>query len=285
MSVIKDTLPSVDREIAATAVNVLIVGCGHLGSALLQGWSDSDVNCQVVSSRAERICAQYPGATFYKNFDRNDGGEIDIVVFAVPPQSLPAVVQQYSHLADDEVIFVSLAAGISLATLAKSLPTASSIARVMPNLSANIAESTTVGVFNQQTTPSHRRKVEQLFTKVGKFFTIEQENQLDTITPLIGSGPAFLFLLCEALEASSVALGLNAELASEMIRSMLLGSAKYLAQKQGTKAAQLREAVTSKAGVTDAIMDVLRPQFEKLVYQSLHRGQQRSREINHETGN
>ncbi|MGH8028357.1 MAG: pyrroline-5-carboxylate reductase, partial [Arenimonas sp.] len=177
-------------------------------------------------------------------------------VLAVKPQSLPEVCAQLAPLARTaRPLVVSIAAGVSTAQLAHWLGDGLAIVRCMPNLPASIGAGATGLFANAHVAADAAARVESLLGALGTTAWIDDEAQMDAVTGVSGTGPAYLFLLAEAMQAAAVDEGLAPETARALIVQTLLGAARLLAES-GEAPAELRRRVTSPGGTTEAAMAV-----------------------------
>ena len=204
----------------ASARTLILVGCGKMGGAMLRGWVSADA-----------------------------------VVFAIKPQIVDAALPSYRRWARPGTLFLSIVAGKTLAGLARHLGTAA-IVRTMPNTPAAIGRGITVACANPFVTFGQRQLCERLLAAIGESVWVEDEALIDAVTAVSGSGPAYVFLLIEALARAGEAEGLPAELALRLARSTVAGSGE-LARLSEESPSRLRENVTSPGGTTRAGLDVL----------------------------
>ncbi len=180
----------------------------------------------------------------------------DAVVFAVKPQVVDEVVPSYRRWASPATVFVSIVAGKTMAGLARHLGPAA-IVRTMPNTPAAIGRGITVACASPLVTAEQRQLSDELLAAIGESAWVEDEALLDPVTAVSGSGPAYVFLLIEALARAGEAGGpAGSELALRLARSTVAGSGE-LARVSPESPAQLRENVTSPGGTTRAALDVL----------------------------
>jgi pyrroline-5-carboxylate reductase len=203
----------------------------------------------------------------------------DAVVFAVKPQVVDMVLPSYRRWARSATLFLSIVAGKTLGGLARHLG-AAAIVRTMPNTPAAIGRGITVACANPLVTFEQRRFCEGLLAAIGESAWVEDEGLLDAVTAVSGSGPAYVFLLIEALARAGEAEGLPAELAARLALSTIAGSGE-LARVSAETPAQLRENVTSPGGTTRAALDVLMAAdgLEALIRRAVAAAAARSREL------
>jgi pyrroline-5-carboxylate reductase len=203
----------------------------------------------------------------------------DALVFAVKPQIADDVVPQYRRWAGSETLFLSIIAGKTLAGLTRHLGNAA-IVRTMPNTPAAIGRGITVACANPLVTSEQREFCDLLLAAIGESAWVEDEALIDAVTAVSGSGPAYVFLLIEALARAGEAEGLPADLALRLARLTVAGSGE-LARISEEGPAQLRENVTSPGGTTRAALDVLMAEhgLEALIGRAVAAAAARSREL------
>lgn len=174
--------------------------------------------------------------------------EAEIVILAVKPQVLPTVLDGLRGKIRPGTLVLSIVAGARLSTLADGLQ-ASTIVRAMPNTPAQIGEGITVWIATDTVSSEQRGQAEAILQAMGKAIYVRDEKQLDMATALSGSGPAYVFLVMEAMVDAGVRLGFARPIAEELVIQTVLGSARFAAQS-GKHLAELRSMVTSPGGTT-----------------------------------
>lgn len=240
-------------------LTLLLVGCGKMGTALLRGWLASGAAGHFLVVEPEGVPAELaaePKIAWYKAAGSvPDTPAPDAVVFAVKPQVADQVLPGYRRWARPETLFVSIIAGKTLAGMARHLGRAA-LVRTMPNTPAAIGRGITVACASPQVTPRQKQLCERLLAAAGESDWVEDESLLDAVTAVSGSGPAYVFLLIEALARAGEKQGLPPDLALRLARATVAGSGE-LARRSDESPAQLRENVTSPGGTTRAALDVL----------------------------
>lgn len=238
------------------SLNVLLVGYGKMGSALLQRWSDRALfsRCVVVdpSSSPPRSTGAIRVSTFRdipKDFFPN------VIVFAIKPQQMDDSVRFYARHKD--ALFVSIAAGKPISYFEQALGKDARIVRAMPNTPAAIGKGVTVACANRNVSLIEKDWAHSLLVAVGDVVWISQEDLLNPVTALSGSGPAYVFLLIETLAHAGEKAGLPAPLAAQLARQTVVGSAILAESHITTSPADLRAEVTSPGGTTEAALKVL----------------------------
>lgn len=239
-----------------------IVGCGRMGEAILARLLESGV-----CSADQVVVADARAARVDELVDRYgvDGGTgvegnaralaADVVLVALKPQVLPDVLSVEGTAVRDTALVVSIAAGVTTARLDELLPGTPAIVRVMPNTPALVGQGAAVVAAGPRATPDDVALVTTMFAPLGIVRTLP-ESSLDAVTAVSGSGPAYVFLLAEALAEAGVLAGLSREDAVALANQTVAGAGALLTADRGT-ATELREAVTSPGGTTAAALRVL----------------------------
>ncbi|UMA65265.1 pyrroline-5-carboxylate reductase [Roseivivax marinus] len=241
-----------DTEIARRGL--LVVGCGKMGSAMLEGWLSRGLPPEAVWVRDP----QPSDWLSEQGVHLNDGLPDDpaVALLAVKPQTMRDALPALATFAGGNTLFLSIAAGVSLATYEGMLGESSPIVRAMPNTPSAIGRGITAIVGNVPATDTDLDTAELLLSSVGEVVRLEDEAQIDAVTGVSGSGPAYVFHMIECLAAAGEAEGLSRDLALQLARATVAG-AGALAQETGTAPGTLRENVTSPNGTTAAGLSVL----------------------------
>lgn len=237
---------------------VLLVGCGKMGSAMLAGWLERGIDpagiVVVEPGTAARDAFGPRGVTVVAEAAAIDRTyQPDVVVLAVKPQVMADVAPAYAKYKSG--VFLSIAAGKKLAFFEALLGDAA-IVRAMPNTPAAVQAGITVCVANAKVDVARRAACQVLLEAVGEVAWIDDEGQMDAVTAVSGSGPAYVFLLAEVMAKAAAAAGLPAELATRLARATVWGSGQLLSQSPESSE-QLRINVTSPGGTTAAALAVL----------------------------
>lgn len=261
--------------------DILLVGAGKMGGALLDGWLALGLDPRKVAvfepQPSPDIAAQAIGG-LRLNPDPATLRPAAIVV-AVKPQAAPAVVPALAAVAADAVV-ISIMAGRTLAFLASMLGERTAAVRAMPNTPAAIGRGMTVAVANARATAQQRDLAHRLLAATGLVEWVEEEALLDAVTAVSGSGPAYVFLLAECLAQAGVAAGLPAALAARLARETVAGAGELL-HRSPLDPATLRQNVTSPGGTTAAALAVLMGAdgLAALLEKAVAAATQRSREL------
>jgi pyrroline-5-carboxylate reductase len=246
-------------ELGAAQQTLLLVGCGKMGTALLRGWLESGAASRFFIVEPAGMPPEFaglPNLGWHREAAHLPTQVIPTaVVFAVKPQTIDAVLPDYRPWVDPATLFLSIVAGKTLAGIVRQLGRAA-LVRTMPNLPAAIGRGFTVACANERVTAQQRRLCDRLLGAVGESAWVDDEGLLDAVTAVSGSGPAYVFLLIEALAQAGERQGLTPDLAMRLARGTVAGAAE-LARLASETPAQLRENVTSPGGTTHAALDVL----------------------------
>ncbi len=241
---------------------LLLVGCGKMGSALLAGWIDRGIDAASITviepnpAFASAIRDKYEIEVKGGPDELPKGHSAAVTVFAVKPQDLDKVAPAYRASAGADTVFLTIAAGRTMASLAPSLGADAAVVRAMPNLPAAVRRGITVLVANRYVTAEARVRCQDLLDAVGDVAWVDDEGLLDAVTALSGSGPAYVFLMIECMAQAGEEAGLSADLAMELARATVIGAAE-LTRQSPEPAETLRQNVTSPGGTTAAALEVL----------------------------
>jgi pyrroline-5-carboxylate reductase len=238
---------------------LVLVGAGKMGGAMAQGWLDAGLpgpsltvlepnpSPEIASLAASRGVALNP----------HIAAPPEMLVLAVKPQSFDEVAPQIAALAAERTVLLSIIAGKTIANLMARLPHVRAVVRAMPNTPAAIGRGVTGAFANADVNAEQRRWCERLLGAVGTFFWLQDEDAIDAVTAISGSGPAYVFALTEALAAAAERLGLPPELSMSLARGTVEGAAELMRRESAASPATLRRNVTSPGGTTAAALAVL----------------------------
>ena len=233
---------------------LVLLGCGKMGSAMLAGWLRNGLppaSVWVIDPKpSDWLQAQ--GVNIGAGLPENPA----IAVIAVKPQMMDAALPDVKVLGNGTTLVVSIAAGTPIARFEEMLGLQTPIIRAMPNTPAAIGRGITALIGNQNVSPDHIDLAEALLSAIGQTVRLDHEDQMDAVTAVSGSGPAYVFHLIETLAAAGEGQGLSADLALQLARATV-GGAGTLAEDAGELPAQLRVNVTSPGGTTQAALEVL----------------------------
>jgi pyrroline-5-carboxylate reductase len=258
---------------------LVLLGCGKMGSAMLEGWLK-----QGLAPASVWVIDPNPS-----DWVKATGVHLNtalpaspaIVLIAVKPQMMGAALPSIVAMGGGATLFLSVAAGTTIASYEAVLGTGSPVIRAMPNTPAAIGRGITAITGNARTTEAHMGLAEALLGAVGQVVRLEGEHQMDAVTAVSGSGPAYVFHLIETLAAAGEAEGLPAELAMQLAKATV-GGAGALAEQAVESPTQLRVNVTSPAGTTAAALAVLMDEatgFPGLLKRAVKAAAERGREL------
>lgn len=238
---------------AAFSSQICLFGCGNMGSAMLRGWLAGGIapdRFHVVDPTAQDL----PEGVCVSRSAQDVDATFDLVVLGIKPQMLPALAPDIQPLLAPQATLMSILAGIRTETLSAQFPTAR-IMRVMPNLAAAIGKSP-LGIFAPPDSDVRRADVNTLLAPLGTLVWISDENHMDAVTALAGSGPAFVYRFIDALAQGGAAAGLPNDVAALLAASMVEGAAILAATSDETPDI-LAQRVTSPGGTTAAGLAIL----------------------------
>ena len=233
-------------------VSILIIGCGNMGGAMLTGWLAGGVDPSTLTVVDPLLAAAPEGVTLLRAVP--DGTVFDVVLLGFKPHQLGGVAPGIAPAIGAHTTVLSILAGVELATLRAHFGAASAIVRVMPNLAAAIGKSP-IGLVGDGD-PSTSDRVDALMVPLGTAEWLTDEAQMDLLTALAGSGPAFVYRFIDALAAGATALGMERAQANRLALAMVEGSAALAAASPHGPGA-LADRVASPGGVTRKGLDVL----------------------------
>ena len=265
------------------------IGAGNMAYALIKGLlSDgfeakninvSDANPELLEKRSSElgVTAQPDNVSLLNNSD--------IVVFAVKPQVLSVVCHELKNKASTHQLFVSIVAGIKSKDINRWLGGDFALVRTMPNTPALFQSGVTGLYANELVNDLQKKSVNLLLSAVGECFWVNEENLLDAITAISGSGPAYFFLMMQSMKQAAMALGLDEDTADALSIKTSLG-ASIMATNSGKDSRTLRAEVTSPNGTTQSAIETFQDQnFEGIVAAATRAAYDRARELSQELGN
>ena len=237
---------------------LLLVGCGKMGSALLQGWLNAGLEAAQFYVQEPNPDAALADLGVHLNVDIGALQEAapSVIILAIKPQLAVDILPSIALLAAPETLVISLMAGVSINTMSDLLGGEAAFVRTMPNTPAAIGAGMTALYASSGTQEDQKAAAEALLAAVGQTVWLDAEKVLDAVTAISGSGPAYLFHMVEALAAAGVNLGLQQDMAAQLAMQTIIGSASMLREDEADPR-QLRVNVTSPGGTTEAALDVL----------------------------
>lgn len=253
--------------------SIVLIGAGNMGGAMLSGWLKSGIKGSDVTvidpgpSPAMATLISDNGATHVTSAP--EGMKAGVLFLAVKPQMMDVVLPPLKSLVGPETVVVSVAAGTTLAFMAARLGEAAMV-RAMPNTPAMIGRGVTGAFANSRVSGEKRAIVHDLLKVSGPVEWVETEADIDAVTAVSGSGPAYVFYLVECMAEAGRKAGLQADLAMRLARETVAGAGELLHQSPDA-AAKLRQNVTSPGGTTAAALSILmaedgmQPLFDKAI--------------------
>jgi pyrroline-5-carboxylate reductase len=258
---------------------LVLLGCGKMGSAMLAGWLDGGLPATSVTVLDPNPSDWLRGTGVHINVDLPSNPAVALV--AVKPQMMGDALPAMQALGNGQTLFISVAAGTPIARFEAELGADTPIVRAMPNTPAAIGQGITAIVGNGKTDADQMTTAQALLSAVGDVVRLDDEGQMDAVTGVSGSGPAYVFHMIETLAAAGVAQGLAPELAMQLAKATVAG-AGALAATSDDDPAQLRVNVTSPNGTTQAALEVLMDAesgFPNLVPRAVAAATNRSKEL------
>lgn len=261
------------------ARGLVLLGCGKMGSAMLAGWLDKGLPPASVWLYDPKPSDWVRAQNVQINMPLPESPAI--VIVAVKPQMMAEALPRVARMGGGDTLFISVAAGIPLAYFEEVLGRKTPVIRTMPNTPAAIGRGITALIGNQSASAPQMDLAEGLLAAVGQTVRLETEDQMDAVTGVSGSGPAYVFHLIETLAAAGAAQGLPPDLAMTLAKATVAG-AGALAEASEDSPEQLRINVTSPNGTTQAALEVLMDEdtgFPPLLRKAVAAATRRSKEL------
>ncbi len=259
---------------------ILLVGCGKMGGAMLTGWLAQGMAAREISVVSPRRPVDLPAEVHWLDSHQPLPQALNpsVVVLAVKPQMMPEVVPAYARFT--EAVFLSVAAGRTVAFFQNILGPQAVVIRAMPNTPSAVGRGMTVLHAGPRVADSAKATATSLMAAMGAVAWLDDEALMNAATAVSGSGPAYVFWLVEALAAAGESHGLPAEMAQQLARHTVAGAGEML-HRLDDPAELLRRNVTSPGGTTAAALSVLmhessgfKPLFEMALAAAIHRSQE-----------
>jgi pyrroline-5-carboxylate reductase len=268
------------------------IGGGNMAGSLIGGLINAGIpaaDITVAEPDTSRLSALKQQFQINTSTDNNQTLACEIVVLAVKPQLLKIVCQQLDTRRNANTLFISIAAGVRSTDIDRWLSpdkTAGqqAIVRCMPNTPALLQCGASGLYANARVSEKQKRQAEEILQAVGLVIWVDSEDQLNAVTAVSGSGPAYFFLMMEAMQQAGEKLGLPSNVAQQLVLQTALGAAR-MATESDVSPAELRQQVTSKGGTTEqAILSFQTANFHQLVFQALEAANNRSISLADELG-
>ncbi|MFH1485298.1 MAG: pyrroline-5-carboxylate reductase [Chloroflexota bacterium] len=264
-------------------MKVTFVGGGVMGEAMIDAVlgkgiasPDAIMVSDVSLERRARLREHFGISVTADNREAVRWGQV--VVLAVKPQVLPKVLAELEGVAESHQVVLSIVAGAGLKAILSGLKHGKAV-RAMPNTPAQIGEGVTVWTCTEEVTQEERAAAQSILAALGEEIYVEDEKYIDMATALSGSGPAYVFLIMEALIDAGVYIGMRRDVAHRLILRTLLGSAR-LVEKTGKHPAELRNMVTSPGGTTaEALMELEQAHLRTILADAVLAAYEKARDL------
>jgi len=248
-----------------------------MGSALIEGWQQADllkrvdiVDPEVTQEVIQKRFTAYENLFHVKPTASLGYADSDLLILAVKPQIMGQICTNLSESLPHDLPVLSIAAGKNISYFQKNLHDSQPIIRTMPNTPAAIGAGITALYATDNVTDTQKDMATVLMKATGQTIWVEDENLMDSVTAVSGSGPAYVFHLIEALASAGTKVGLSEDQAMQLARQTIIGAAALAKQEAKTPAEVLRQNVTSKGGTTEAALEVLmNGDFQEIIDQTV----------------
>tara|TARA_Y100001970_G_C14233631_1_gene860363 strand:- start:702 stop:1511 length:810 start_codon:yes stop_codon:yes gene_type:complete len=253
---------------------ILLLGCGHMGSALLTSWLKSKkYSITIIDPIKYKILKKKYSLVKIKIFksinDYNGSYKFDFVVLATKPIDLKNALNDLNNIQlKKQTAIISIIAGKKIKVISKKFNHIKNIYRVMPNIPAIISESMNCIVANNNASKTINKEVKKLFSYSGKTIFFKHENFIDMATAVSGSGPGFIFNLIDAMEKAAIKIGFNDNTAKILVNETFRGSINLLISKN-LQASELVNQVATKGGTTEAGLAVMKKNKIHKIFEDL----------------
>jgi pyrroline-5-carboxylate reductase len=273
------------KTLAAFPGRLVLLGAGKMGGAMLDGWTARGLKPKqlvVIDPQAGKAIKALAKRGLALNPKPGPKAKADAaaIVIAVKPQMAPEAIPPVGLYIGKSTLVVSIMAGRTIRFLESVLPPGTAIVRAMPNTPAAVGRGISVAVANAKVSARQRKLATELLAATGKVEWVSDEKLIDAVTATSGSGPAYVFLLVEAMTKAGIAAGLPNDLAGRLARETVAGSGELLHRSE-LDAATLRQNVTSPGGTTAAALAVLMGPdgFDALLTKAIAAATKRSKEL------
>ena len=253
---------------------VLLVGCGHMGTALVKSWLN-------LNSYSFTVVDPFNFKKLKNKFNnkkidilnkapiQKEINKFDIIIFAVKPQIADRVLSEYKDFEfKKNSIISSIIAGKKIIFFQKRLKNANQFVRIMPNMPALIRNGISCFVSTNNLSNKNKKTINQLFLKVGKTLWLNNESQIDKATAVSGSGPGYVYALINSFEKAAQKLGFSKKQSRELVLTTILGSI-YLMQETKKEPYDLEKSIAVKGGTTEAgLKNLKNNNIDKIIYKT-----------------
>jgi len=243
--------------------NIVLFGYGKMGSSIANGWLLKKLNFNFYIIEKEALLREDAKMDGFKAFNnikemlnKSNVENIDIIFLAVKPQQMLDAIKQFNVIDIEKTLFISIAAGLSFSWFKNKVHDNVKIVRAMPNLPASVGKGVTGYCKSDNLSLNEEENTNTLLNSFGKAICLDNENLIDVVTAISGSGPAYIFYLVEVLSKIGINQGLPAVSAKVLALETLIGSAMLL-ESSNIDPKILRQNVTSPGGTTEAGLEIL----------------------------
>ncbi len=264
----------------AQALNIVFIGCGNMGRAILDGFLSAQSHHTYTVIKPSPI-DDLEDVHYFSTCEAGASAlkSADIIILAVKPQIMHEVMESAAPRASDNALILSIAAGIKIETYAKYFAK-NPIIRCLPNTPSAVGKGMNILIANAAVSGMQKNEIITLFDVLGKTHWLEDETDMDAGSAISASGPAYVFYVIEALAKAGENMGLPADISMTLARQTVIGAAALAEESANTPASKLRENVTSAKGMTQAALDVfMNGDMQKIFNKALKAGRDRSKEL------
>jgi pyrroline-5-carboxylate reductase len=240
-------------------INVLLLGCGNIGGSLLEVMSSH--NNIIVVQPSLSSANKFPKVTFINDIDNINNFSPNVIILAIKPQIINKVLPQLKKY--NNSIIISMLAGVKI----KKFNDFKKVVRIMPNIAIKVANSVNLAVANDNINKNDIEIVENILKPSGIMVWLDKEDDIDNLTPIYGSGPAYIFLLAELLVKETIKFGFDENLSRSLVKQLFIGSIDLIENNSNFE--ELKKSVVSKGGCTESALKILAPAMEKVLSDSL----------------
>jgi pyrroline-5-carboxylate reductase len=258
---------------------VLLLGCGNLGSLLIDSWKQNSFEITILEKNKNSVRLlkkKYNKYAFETSLSNIMVSEYSIIILCVKPIHSIPLIKKVAKSINEKQIFISLVAGLETERIDELLIEGANAYRVMPNIFASVMSSATA-LFCKEEVKNKRKKIEKLFLPLGGIIWLKDEKQFDFFTSMFGGGPAYIFYFIQTLISITRKSGLEPKLASDLVMSLLHGASKFL-EKNDEEIDSHISKVASKGGTTEEVLYYLssNDRLYNLVSSAIMKGSEKS---------
>ena len=261
---------------------ILLIGAGRMGTALLKGWLANGLTPIIAVEPKPSVelkkLSKSRGLTLVSSLEKIDRPRPRACVVAIKPQILKTEAPTLRAIAESGAVMISIAAGTRVKSFSAAWGAKARIVRAMPNTPGAIGRGITGLYAAPNATAADKKLADSLLAALGQTVWVKNESLIDSVTAVSGSGPAYVFHLVEALTEAGVKAGLEAKLAGQLARATVAGAGALL-DADKSEAADLRIAVTSPGGTTEAALKIMMPELPELMTRAVLAAKKRAEEL------